>query len=399
MDSQQLAAGLDRDVPWCFSDDQRQWQRAVRDLADREIAPSATERNIAATFDEGLIERIGNMGMYGLMVPSEQGGGGGAVTNLCIGIEELARVDSGLSASVHVQAISVALFNHLLREDQDHLRKHLPRLMSGEDFISFGLTEPSGGSDAGDIQTRATRDGDGWVINGSKEFITNAGTPRSRFVILFAATGESERSWRPQVSVFLVPLDADGVTVGPAYEKLGWRSSDTHPLFLDDVRVSEDALLGHEGRGYGEALGFLTWARLPIASMGVGLAQGCLEESLKFVDGRRSFGAPVASHQGLAFQIADIAAMTSSARMITYDACYRYDHDLPFGQSAAICKLVSSELANRVAYRATQVHGGYGFIDESAVARHYADARILTIGEGTSEVQRLLIARSLGLPL
>ncbi|MGH9004097.1 MAG: acyl-CoA dehydrogenase family protein, partial [Acidimicrobiia bacterium] len=190
-----------------------------------------------------------------------------------------------------------------------------------------------------------------------------------------------------------------GVTVGPSYPKLGWRTSDTHPLFFDDVEVPESALLGEEGRGYGEALRFLTWARLPIASMSVGLAQGCLDETLGFVNSRQSFNQPLGSLQGVAFQVADIAAKTATARALTYDAAWRYDHGFPYDQEAAICKLVASELANQVAYTATQLHGGYGFMDESAVTRHYADARVLTIGEGTSEIQRLLIARSLGLPV
>lgn len=390
---------LDRDVPWCFTPEQRQWQSMIGDLAERHVAPTATDRYINATFDEDIIERIGATGMYGLMVPEEHGGGGGVVTNLCIGTEELGRADSGISVSAHVQAISVALLDHMIRDDQAHLRSLLPRMLTGEDFISFGLTEPSGGSDAGDVQTRAVRDGDSWVINGSKEFITNSGTPRSRYVIAFAATGQGERDWRPQISAFLVPLDAEGVAVGPEYDKLGWRTSDTHPIYFDDVRVGADALLGHEGRAYGEALGFLTWTRLPIASMCVGVAQACLEESLKFVRGRRSFGVPIGSHQGVAFQIADIATKTVTSRAVTYDACYRYDHGLPFDQQAAICKLMASELANQAAFQATQVHGGYGFVNESAVTRHYADARIMTIGEGTSEVQRLLIARQLGLPV
>jgi alkylation response protein AidB-like acyl-CoA dehydrogenase len=216
-------------------------------------------------------------------------------------------------------------------------------------------------------------------------------------VILFCATGESDRLGRPPVSAFLVPLQAEGVTVGPSYAKLGWRTSDTHPLHFADVFVPEAALLGEEGRGYGEALRFLTWARMPIAAMSVGLAQGCLEETLAFVQSRSSFGQPLDSWQGVAFQVADMAAKTASARTLTYDACYKYDHGYRYDQEAAIAKLTASELANQVAYTATQLHGGYGFIDDSAVARHYADARILTIGEGTSEIQKMLIARSLGL--
>ena len=275
----------------------------------------------------------------------------------------------------------------------------LPRAASGEDFISFGLTEPSGGSDAGNIATSARRDGDDWVINGSKQFITNSGTEFSRHVILFAATGDKVDGRRAPISAFLVPLDAPGVVVGPEYAKLGWRSSDTHPLFFDDVRVPGTALLGTEGAGYREALGFLTWARIPIAAMSLGLARGCLSDTLRFVSERESFGRPLAGNQGVAFQVADIAAAVATARVLTYDAAWKYDRGLPIEREAAVAKLVASELANKAAYTATQLQGGYGFIEETAATRHYQDARILTIGEGTSEVQRLLIARGLGLPL
>lgn len=390
---------IDQGVPWCLTEEDRTWRATLRDFAESRLSPTVAKRHADAVFDEGIYDELGQLGVFGLMLPDGDDVDVRRVTSLCLATEELARIDSGTAASAHVQTISVALFNHLLREDQSAYRELLPDLVSGRAFVSFGLTEPTGGSDAGNIATRAVRSGSDWVINGAKEFITNSGTSRSRFVVLLAATGEGGRPGRPSVSAFLVPLDAEGVQVGGAYEKLGWRTSDTHPLFFDDVRVPAEALLGIEGRGYASALEFLTWARLPIASMSVGLAQGCLEETIGFVGDRSSFTRPLGAHQGVAFQVADIAAMTAAARTVTYDACYKYDRGLPFRQEAAICKLVASELANRVAYTATQLHGGYGFVDESAVARHFADARILTIGEGTSEVQRLLIARSLGMPL
>jgi short-chain 2-methylacyl-CoA dehydrogenase len=194
-----------------------------------------------------------------------------------------------------------------------------------------------------------------------------------------------------------VPLDAPGVSVGPSYAKLGWRSSDTHPLYFDGVRVPADSLLGSEAGGYREALRFLTWARLPIAAMGVGVARGSLDDTLRFVRDRESFGQPLGSHQGVAFGVADVAAMASTARVLTYDAAWKYDHGLQIEQEAAVAKLMASELANKAAYRATQLQGGYGFIQETSATRHYQDARILTIGEGTSEIQRMLIARGLGL--
>jgi alkylation response protein AidB-like acyl-CoA dehydrogenase len=215
-------------------------------------------------------------------------------------------------------------------------------------------------------------------------------------VIVFAATGRRP-SGPAEVTAFLVPLNRRGVTVAPAYEKLGWRASDTHPLFFDDVHVGDDAVLGSVGEGNAWSLGFLTWARIPFAALAVGVAQGCVEETLAFVRSRQSFGQPLERHQAVSFGIADMAALTASARVTTYDAAWKRDQGLPIDREAAICKLIASEIANKVAYRATQLHGGYGFIEESPVARHYRDARILTIGEGTSEVQRMVIARQLGL--
>ncbi len=392
---------IDLDLPWCFNEEHRAWRKTVRQVSEQLLAPTVVERNINATFDPQIVAALGELGAFGMLVRAENGGSEGDMRSFCLMIEELARIDSGVAVTVHVQAISAALFQHLATQEQ--AEGLLPGMASGEIFCSFGLTEPTGGSDAGNQSTRARRagngSGDGWVINGAKEFITNSGTPNSRYVILFAASGDPARAGRPPVSTFLVPLDAPGVTVGPLYPKLGWRTADTHPLYFDDVVVPDSALLGEEERGYGEALRFLTWARMPIASMSVGLAQGCLEETLTFVESRSSFNQPLGSFQGVAFQVADIAAKTATARTLTYDACYKYDHGHPYDQEAAIAKLVASELANQVAYTATQLHGGYGFMDDSAVTRHYADARILTIGEGTSEIQRLLIARSLGLPI
>jgi len=388
---------IDLDLPWCFTDEHRAWRKSLRDFCDRAIAPTAAQRNIDAHFDADLMSSLGDLGVYGLLTGQSNGEMAGDMRSFCLTIEELARVDSGVAVSVHVQAISACLFEHLASDAQR--RELLPGMAAGTTFVSFGLTEPTGGSDAGNISTSARRTDGGWVINGAKQFITNSGTPFSRYIVLFAASGPAGEKRRAPISAFLVPLDAPGVTVGPSYPKLGWRTSDTHPLYFDDVEVPDSALLGEEGRGYREALRFLTWARLPIASMSVGLAQGCLEETLAFIGSRTSFNQPLGALQGVAFQVADIAAKTATARTLTYDAAWRYDHGHPYDQEAAICKLVASELANQVAYTATQLHGGYGFMDDSAVTRHYADARILTIGEGTSEIQRLLIARSLGLPV
>ncbi len=388
-------SGRIADVPWALTDEHRAWRATVREFAEDVVAPEAASRSIEGRFDPEIVRAAAKLGVFGLLVPEALGGGGADLRTLCIAIEEFAAVDSSFAVTVHVQAISAALLVRLAGDRPD-LAGLIAQAAAGQAFVAFGLTEPSGGSDAGNIATSARREGGGWVINGAKQFITNSGTPFSRYVTLFASTGEG-RPGRPEVSALLVPLDSPGVTVGPAYAKLGWRSSDTHPLYFDDVRVPGDALLGGEGGGYREALRFLTWARLPIAAMGVGVARGSLDDTLRFVGERHSFGQPLGSHQGVAFGVADIAAMASTARVLTYDAAWKFDHGQPIETEAAIAKLMASELANKAAYRATQLQGGYGFIQETSATRHYQDARILTIGEGTSEIQRMLIARGLGL--
>ncbi|MGQ0624829.1 MAG: acyl-CoA dehydrogenase family protein [Sporichthyaceae bacterium] len=392
------AAPQDYDLPWAFTPEHLAWRETVRCFVEREVEPGAAQRSITSTFDAALVAKAGELGMFGLLIDPEYGGAGADLRTLCVTVEELAKVDSSLAITVHVQTIVAALLQHLAKDRPDLCYGILPAAASGETFIAIGLTEPSGGSDAGNISTTARLDGEHWVINGSKQFITNSGTPFSRYVIVMAAVGEKING-RPPVSAFLVPLDAPGVTVGGSYAKLGWRASDTHPLFFDEVRLPADALISRPGRGYGDVLEFLTWARLPIAAISAGLAAGCLADTLRFVTERESFGKPLGSHQGVAFDIAEISALTATARTMTYDGAWKYDHGHPIKECAATAKLVASEAANKAAYLATQLQGGYGFIEETATTRHYQDARILTIGEGTSHVQRMLIARSLGLPV
>jgi alkylation response protein AidB-like acyl-CoA dehydrogenase len=398
------------DLPWCFDDEHLAWQKTIAEFCQRVVAPGVVERDLLGQLDPDLIREVGRLGAFGLRVPEAYGGSGADLRSMCIAAEEFSVLDSSLAVTVHVQAISASLFHHMASED---LRaEFLPGMASGETFCAFGLTEPTGGSDAGNIATRARRDGSDWVIDGAKQFITNSGTPFSKYVILFAthdrdgaapltrgSGGVPREVGRAPISAFLVPLDAPGVTVGPKYPKMGWRSSDTHPLFFDGVRIPAHHLLGQEGRGYREALAFLTWARIPIAAMSAGLARGCLEATLEFVASRESFGKPLTAHQAVAFGVADLSAMTDTARLLTYDAAWKFDAGRSIDREAAVAKLMASELANRVAYQASQLHGGYGFMDDSDVTRHYRDARVLTIGEGTSEVQRMLIARGLGLPV
>ncbi|WP_298211063.1 acyl-CoA dehydrogenase family protein [Ferrimicrobium sp.] len=384
-------------LPWAFSPEHDSWKTTLQEFGINRIAPEAAQRTIEEKFDPDLALAVGALGAYGLLIPTEYGGQGADLRSLCLAAEETAVHDSSLAVTIHVQAISLALLAHLGKDRPELLRETLPKAVTGETFISFGLTEPTGGTDAGHIETRAIKKGADWVINGSKQFITNSGTPFSKYVILFAATGEASGAGRSPISAFLVPLDAKGVTVGPLYRKLGWRASDTHPLFFDDVRVPGSALLGEEGRGYGEALRFLTWARLPIAAMCSGLARGCLIDIDRFVADRTSFGKPLGDHQAVAFKTAEVAALGSLARVMTYDGAWKYDHGHPIQQEAATAKLLAAEAANKAAYIATGLLGGYGFMEESAATRHYQDARILTIGEGTPEVQKMLIARLLGM--
>jgi alkylation response protein AidB-like acyl-CoA dehydrogenase len=380
---------IDTDVPWCLTDEHRDWRRTLRDFTERVVRPEASQRNLDHHYDPEIAAAMGEMGLYGILIPEEYGGLGGDLASLCITIEELARVDPSAAVTVHVQAINAVLIIKLGTGEQQAAL--LPKMASGNTFLAFGLTEPGGGTDAANVSTHAELDGDQWILNGTKQFITNSGTAASHYAAIVARTNSEG-----EISLFLVPTDAPGFTVGASYAKLGWRASDTHPLYLDNVRVSTDEMLGRRGEGFREALHHLTWARIPFAAMSAGVAQGCLEATHEFVGSRTSFGKPLAAHQSIAFDVADLAAMTHTARTVAYDACWRYDHGHDYHQAAAMCKLVASELANKVAYKATQLHGGYGFIEETTVTRLYRDARILTIGEGTSQVQRMLIARSMG---
>ncbi|MDF1705943.1 MAG: acyl-CoA dehydrogenase family protein [Aeromicrobium sp.] len=377
-------------MPWAFDDDHDAWRETMRAFCRDRVAPGAADRSIQAHYDADLVREVAELGAFGLLLP-EPHGAGADLRTLCITVEELAYVDSSLAVTTHVAAVSAYLLAKLIEDRPDLHSELVPQLASGEIMACFGLTEPSGGSDAANVDTVARRDGDGWILDGAKQFITNSGTPLTKYAVVFARTGGNED--RRAVSAFLVPLDTPGVTVAPAYQKLGWRASDTHPIFLDSVRLPASALLDREGNGMARALGMLTWARIPFAAIGLGLARACLDETIRFASDRTSFGSRLIDHQSVGFRLAQMAADTATAGLQTYDAAWKYDHGRPYDVEAASSKLVATEIANQVAYEATQLHGGYGFVLESAVTRHYQDARVLTIAEGTSEVQRMLLAR------
>jgi alkylation response protein AidB-like acyl-CoA dehydrogenase len=320
---------------------------------------------------------------------------GGDYFALCLAIEELARVDQSvaitLEAGVSLGAMPVYRFG-----TEAQKAEWLPRLCSGEALGAFGLTEAGAGSDAGGTRTTARLEGGEWVINGTKAFITNSGTDLTRLVTVTAVTGQTATG-KKEISSILVPVPTEGFTVEPAYDKVGWHASDTHPLTFSDVRVPEENLLGERGRGYANFLHILDEGRIAISALAVGAAQGCVDESVKYAKERETFGRPIGQNQAIAFKIARMEARAHAARTAYYDAAARMLAGLPFKKQAAIAKLVSSEAAMDNARDATQVHGGYGFMNEYPVARQYRDSKILEIGEGTSEVQLMLVARELGL--
>jgi len=369
---------------------------SVREFAVERVAPVIGEFYEADKFPYELVAQMGKMGLFGLPFPEEYGGMGGDYFALCLALEEIARVDSSvaitLEAGVSLGAMPIFRFG-----TEEQKREWLPRLCTGEMLGAFGLTEPGGGSDAGATRTTARLDGDEWVINGTKAFITNSGTDITGFVIVTAVTGERAEGRRKEISAILVPSGTPGFTVGQRYSKVGWNASDTRELSFDDCRVPAANLIGEQGRGYAQFLSILDEGRIAISALSVGLAQGCVDESVKYAGQREAFGRPIGQNQAIAFKIADMEVRASTARLAYYRAAEKMLRGEPFKREAAIAKLYSSEIAVTNAREATQVHGGYGFMNEFPVARMWRDSKILEIGEGTSEVQRMLIARELGL--
>ena len=388
-----MSTGASADLP--LSEEREQLRASVESFARREVAPVIGGFYEREEFPYGLVRKMAAMGLFGLPFPTEYGGMGGDYVALCLAIEELARVDSSmavtLEAGVSLAAMSIYRFG---TEEQRH--RWLPPLCRGEMLGAFGLTEPQSGSDAGAIRTRARRESGEWVIDGTKAYITNGGTDMTGLVTIVAVTGEAEGG-RHRISVIVVPAGTPGLTVRKKYSKVGWRAADTRELSLSDCRVPLDHLLGEEGHGYGQALQVLDEGRIGVAAMATGLAQGCVDECLAYMGQRVVFGHKIGEYQALQFKLADMEARTHASRLAWYDAASRLVAGRPFKKQAAIAKLVASDAAVVNAREAAQIFGGLGFMSETPVARFYRDAKILEIGEGTSEILRMVIARELGL--
>ncbi len=371
----------------------------VREFADEVVAPVAAQHDAEHSFPYKVVEQMAEMGLFGLPFPEEYGGMGGDYFALALALEQLARVDQSVALTL-AAGVSLGAMPFYRFGTEEQKQRWLPPLAEGSALAGFGLTESEAGSDAGGTKTTARLEDGHWVINGSKEFITNSGTDITSLVTVTAVTGTTENpdgSIRKHISTIIVPSGTPGFTVEKAYNKVGWNASDTHPLSLSDVRVPQENLLGTEGRGFANFLQILDEGRIAIAALATGAAQGCVDEALRYANERTAFGTTIGSNQSIAFKIARMQTRAHNARLAYYDAAARMLAGKPFKVQAAMAKLVAGEAAMDNARVATQVFGGYGFINEFPVARHYRDSKILEIGEGTSEVQLMLIARELGL--
>jgi len=372
-----------------LSDDHRLLQRTVRDFATNEVAPVAEELDREKRFPYEIVRKLGALNLMGIPFPQEVGGGGGDSLAYALAVEELTRVDSSVAITLCAHT-SLGTQPIYLFGSEAQRAEWLPRLCSGELLGAFGLTEPEAGSDAGNVRTRARLDGEEWVIDGAKQFITNAGTDISGVVCITARTGEDE------ISNLIVPNGTPGYEQGEPYRKMGWNASDTRPLTFTDCRVPEASLLGARGAGFKQFLHVLDIGRIGVAAMGLGLAQGALDQALSYARERKAFGQPISKFQAIQGKLADMATEIEAARLLVYKAARLKDKGEPFTLTAAQAKLKTGRLAVRCAEEAVQIHGGYGYIEEYPVCRFYRDAKILTIGEGTDEVQQMVIARALG---
>jgi short-chain 2-methylacyl-CoA dehydrogenase len=373
-----------------LSEEQELIRRTVREFAEERVAPVAEEMDRESRFPYELVTDLAELGLMGLPVPEEWGGAGGDTVSYAIAIEELTRVDSSVAITVAAHT-SLGTMPILLFGNDEQRRQWLPDLAAGRKLAAFGLTEPDAGSDAGATRTRAELRGGEWVVNGSKIFITNAGTDISACVTITARTGDDE------ISNLIVPNGTPGYRISPPMHKLGWHASDTRELAFEDCRVPETNLLGPRGEGFRQFLEILDGGRISIAAMGVGLAQGAYDLAYPYARERRQFGKPIASFQAVKFKLADMAVEIEAGRNLVYKAAWLKDQGRPFAKEAAMAKLYTGELSHRVVNQALQIHGGYGYTDEFPISRFYRDQKILEIGEGTNEVQRMVIARQLGL--
>jgi short-chain 2-methylacyl-CoA dehydrogenase len=378
-----------------LSDEHEALRKTVEEFAREVVAPQAEKYDRTEEFPYDIVRQMGEMGLFGLPFPEEYGGMGGDFLALCLAIEELGRADSSVAITLEA-AVGLGSMPLYRFGTEEQKQRWLPPLCRGEQLAAFGLTEPGGGSDAGNPRTTATLDGDEWVVNGTKAFITNAGTDVTSLVTVLSRTGQ-RGDGRPELTSILVPVPHDGFRTSKKYSKVGWHASDTRELVFEDCRVPAENVLGERGRGYAQFLSTLDEGRIAISALAVGLAQACVDESVQYAKQREAFGQPIGRYQAVAFRIADMQMRTHVARLAYYDAAARMSAGMPFKSEAAIAKLYSSTIAVDNARDATQVFGGYGFMNEYPVARHWRDSKILEIGEGTSEVQRMLIARELGL--
>ncbi|MDQ4055689.1 MAG: acyl-CoA dehydrogenase family protein [Actinomycetota bacterium] len=385
-----------------LSREHEEFRRSVREFADAEIAPHAAQWDRDHHFPVDVVQKMGKLGLFGLTSPEEYGGAGedGDFTSLCVAIEEIGRVDQSMGITLEA-AVGLGINPILTYGTKEQKDTWLPELVAGDKLAGFGLTEPGAGSDAGATATRAELSDGEWIVNGAKQFITNSGSDITSCVTVTARTGVSDAG-KPEISAIVVPSGTPGFTAEKAYDKLGWHATDTHPLTFEDARVPEGNLLGERGRGYAQFLATLDDGRVAIAALAVGCIQACLDLSVQYAGERQTYGGPIGRKQGVAFQIADLEVMLQASRLLTYKAAALKDAGAPvkeFKQAASVAKLYATESAVTATRIATQIFGGYGFMEEYPVTRFYRDAKVLEIGEGTSEVQRMLIARGLGLPV
>jgi short-chain 2-methylacyl-CoA dehydrogenase len=390
---------LEKPAEYGLTDEEQKLSDQVRDFADNVVAPAAYEYDTKRELPYGIIAQMGEMGLFGLPFPREYGGRGKDYFQLCLAIEQLSRADQSIGVTLEA-GVGLGMMPIFRNGSEEQRLRWLPDLAAGRALAGFGLTEADAGSDAGGTKTVARIENGEWVINGTKQFITNSGSKITSLVSVLAVTDETKRkdgSTKKELTAIIVPSGTPGFTVEPSYDKVGWHTSDTHPLTFKDVHVPEENLLGERGHGFANFLETLDEGRVAFAALCTGAAQGCLEEAIRYAKTRNVFGHPISDNQHISFKIARMQARVHAARLAYYDAARRIVAGQPFKMQASLAKLISSEAAMDNARDATQIFGGYGFLNESPVARHYRDSKILEIGEGTTEVQLMVITRELGL--